>query len=100
MQTNSVLCQVESIFLYTIKVKFQTQDRAMFQADSGSPGARSSGPHAVCVFVTNNVVLAQSVLNTAVSVTPAMLHIHAPQKILLKQPIGTVLFRQSGSNLR
>jgi len=97
MQTNSVLCQVDSTFSYTIKVKFQTQDRAMFQANSGSPCA-SPAVHAVCMM--NEVLLTQSALSTAVSVTPATLHTHASQKILLTQPIGTLLFRQSGSILR
>ena len=48
MQTNPVLCQVDSTFLYRIKVKFQTQGRAMFQSNSGSPGASLRGARGVC----------------------------------------------------
>ena len=58
MQTNSVLYKAECTFLYTTKVKFKTQDRAMFQADSDSPGASPGGPRGVraCVCVMNKMV--------------------------------------------
>jgi hypothetical protein len=62
---------------------------------------RARANHAVChrMCGTQNVsyvLAAQSALSTAVSVTPAM----PRTRELVTQPIGTVLFRQSGSILR